>query len=493
MATDYVRTYSYALATTEKTELKETIEPEVNANSGQSGFELLIKGQDTLLRLISAIQATERSLDIQYYIIQNDLSGKLLLETILRAADRKVRVRILMDDLNVHSSDPTWMLLNAHPNIEIRIFNPFATLDETLLVRIINIFARINHFNKRMHNKIMIADNQLAITGGRNLGDSYFDVSSDFNFRDIDVLVIGHVVPKLSESFDKYWNDDESFPITAILKKSNNPEAIIKLREEMQLHWHEQMEKDTVISQIPLTVQLKNGQIPLIWASAELAVDSPSKIDSPKESVVSKPAVHLNKMAENAKQEFIIISPYFVPGEKGTQALQELAQQGAKVRILTNSLASIDAVAAHVGYRRYRQALVAAGIELYEMKPIRGKRPHSRRFSSSSRNSLHSKVYIADRHDVMIGSFNLDPRSVNLNTEMALVIHSPLLAAQVVAMFEKAILPTTSFHVTMNNATLEWISKKDGKEKRYQSEPEAGFWRKIKVNLLSILPFEDQL
>ena len=493
LASDYARNPSHAIATTEETTLKRAIDPGTKAHTGQSSFELLTRGEDSLLLRIAMIEAAERSLDLQYYMIQDDVTGKLLLEAVLRAADRGVRVRILMDDLNMRGSDPTWTLLNAHPHIEIRIFNPFATRDEPLFTCISNVFTGLSQFSKRMHNKVLIADNQLAIAGGRNLGDSYFDASGDFNFRDVDVLAAGPIVFHLSQSFDKYWNDDEAFPITALLKPRDAPEEVNKLHEELRQHWQEEMQKGTIVLQVPLAAQLEQDKLPLLWANAELAADSPSKIDAPKEIAVSKPGFRLDKMADEAQHEFIIVSPYYVPGDEGTGALQALVKRGVKVRVLTNSLASIDAVAAFTGYRRYRQALVDGGIDLYEMKPIPGTHPHSRRFSSSSRDSLHSKIYVVDRRDVMIGSFNLDPRSVSLNTEMVLIIHSPALAEQLVSMFAKAISPTLSFHLIMHDGHLEWSAMENNQEEHYESEPKAGFWRDITVNLFALLPLEGQL
>lgn len=493
VASDYERNETHAIAPTHDTALRRAIAPEIKEHHGQSGFKLLTKGDDSLMLRIAMIEAAERSLDIQYYIIINDVTGKLLLEALLRAADRGIRVRILMDDLNLRGSDATWSLLNSNHNIEIRVFNPFATIDEPLLTRISSIFTGLHQFTKRMHNKILITDNQVGITGGRNLGDSYFDASSDFNFRDVDVLAVGPIVPHLSKSFDRYWNNDEAFPLSVLHKINNDPKEVAKLREQLRLNWQEAMQKGNIAVQTPLATQLKNEKIPLIWARAELGVDSPSKINLPEEIVESKPELLINKIAEQAEHEFIIVSPYFVPGEEKNEELQSLVKRGVKVRILTNSLASTDVVAVHTGYSRYRQELVKEGVELYEMKPIPGTRPRSRRFSSSSRNSLHSKIYVADRRDVIIGSFNLDPRSVNLNTELVILIHSAVLGEQVISMFEKAIHPATSFHVVMEDNQLKWESEKDGKEQQFEAEPEAGFWRKIKANLFALLPFEGQL
>jgi len=487
-ADDYARSVTHAMAG-EDTPLGRAVAPRALSHRGESGFMLLSRGKDSLQWRLAAIEAAQRSLDIQYYMIENDNTGKLLLEAMLRAADRGVRVRILMDDLNLRGADPTWPLLNAHSHIEIRIFNPFATRDEPVFTRVSNVFTGLGQFSKRMHNKILVADNTLAIAGGRNLGDEYFDASGDFNFRDVDMLAVGPIVASMSRSFDSYWNGDEAFPLAALHPTPDNPQAVSGLRGLLQRHWQE----EHIAARAPVAGQLQHGEVPLVWAKAELAVDAPSKINLPKEQVGSKPGLLLNRMAAKAKQEFIIVSPYFVPGEGGTEALKALVDKNISVKVLTNSLASSDAVAAHTGYRRYRQALVEGGVELYELKPAPGAHPHSSRFGSSSLSSLHSKIYVVDRRDVIVGSFNLDPRSVTLNTEMLLVIHSPELAGQVITMFEKATRPSASFHVVLQGKQLEWVSTEEGQEQREGAEPDAGLWRRIKVNLFSLLPLENQV
>ncbi len=492
MATDYARTASYAIAQTEITNLAKAIAPLAASHPGMSGFELLTGGEKSFLRRLDMIRAAERSLDIQYYILENDRTGKLLLEALVDAADRGVRVRILMDALNLRKSDMLWPLLNTHRHIEIRVFNPFTTRDEPLLTCIKELFTGLGHFNRRMHNKAIIVDNQVAIAGGRNWGDSYFEAGSDFNFRDVDILAIGPVVEELSHSFDAYWNDDEAFPYKAIVKPRRVRQDVEKMREGLRTHWQEEMRKGTINLHAPLALQITHT-ITFLWAEAELAADPPSKVDMQVQDVISRPAQALAKLTQAAQREFIIVSPYFLPGKKGTAELRALVQRGINVRILTNSLASIDAVAAHAGYARYRRALLEGGIGLYETQPVPGTRPHSRRFSSASRNSLHSKTYMIDQRQVVIGSFNLDPRSINLNTETVLIIHSRELAEQVARMFEKAITPKSSFQVRMQEGRLQWFSVEKAEEKYYDSEPKAGFWRGVKARLLAFLPFEDQL
>lgn len=493
LATDYARKSTYAISCNEATSLRSAIEPLAAGHAGKSGIELLTAGDKSFLRRLDMIEAAGCSLDIQYYILENDRTGKLLLQSLVRAADRGVRVRILMDALNLRKAEPLWPLLNSHRNIEIRVFNPFVTRDEPLLTRIKEVFTGLAHFNRRMHNKSLIVDNQAAITGGRNWGDAYFDASTDFNFRDVDVMAVGPVVDKLSRSFDAFWNDDEAFPYKALVKPCKSAKKIDRMRTQLHDHWQEEICKGTIGTQLPLPLQLAHGVIPLLWADVKLAADAPSKVDLQVQDVVSKPARALDKLRKAAQREFIIVSPYFVPGKQGTEDLKALVQRGIKVRILTNSLASIDAVAAYVGYARYRRALIEGGIELYETQPVPGTRPRSRRFSSASRNSLHAKTYMIDQKHVVIGSFNLDPRSINLNTETVLLIDSPELAAQVAKMFEKAIAPKTGFQLKMSEGCLQWFAVEKNQERYYYHEPKATYWRRLKARLLDFLPFEDQL
>jgi len=491
LASEYQRPVSYAISASEDTHLTRVVAPRAKAHPGQSGFYLITKGEDALTLRLALVEGAERSIDLQYYSFMNDVSGKLLFEAILRAADRGVRVRILVDDLTLNKSDDTWSLLDKYPNIELRIFNPFATREQGLLGGIGNMFAKPGHFTKRMHNKAFVVDNQLSIIGGRNLGDAYFDHNQDFNFRDVDILAAGPITAQVSKSFDSYWNGKEAYPITSVQNATPEPGAKTALREALRAHWKAAVEQKLFTQSPPIAGQLESGALPLIWAKAELAADSPLKVDQAVAD--SKPGLQLEKLVARADHEFIAVTPYFVPGDDGVAWLKELVDRGVKVRILTNSLASTDVVAVHTGYRRYREEVLADGAELYEMKPIPGKRPRSGRFASSSRASLHTKIYVMDRANILIGTFNLDPRSVELNTEMAFVIHSPELAQQLVKMFEQAITHPYSYQLLRRDSGIEWVTEEDGIEAHYYSEPKAGLWRNVKAGLFGLLPFEDQL
>jgi putative cardiolipin synthase len=497
-ATDYERPTSYVLSEKEQTRLKSILQPEAKIHPGTSGFHLITHGTDALMVRLEMIEAAERTLDLQYYSIQDDETGKLLIKSLLDAADRGVRVRLLIDDITLKKSDKIWSVLHNYPHIELRVFNPFAMEDESIITRAGHVFDGLGRFNKRMHNKVFIADNQLAIIGGRNLGDAYFGSSQDFNFRDLDVLSAGPIVGQISNSFDSYWNSKEAYPIDIIKPIKTDVETIQEIHNALNYHWKQKEKAEPLSAFTPLFQQLQNGNLKFIWAKGELAADSPNKIEVSREVAESKPANILETLANKAKSDFIIVSPYFIPGDEGVEWIKSLTGKGVKVRILTNSLGSTDVVAVHSGYEQYRAPIIKSGADLYELKPIPGKYPRPGRFSSSSRASLHNKIYVIDGQDIVVGTFNLDPRSIELNTEVVLVIHSKELAAQVEEMFEKTTSPASSFHLVLappnvSKQHLEWITEEKNKEAHYTNEPESGFWRRVKSGIFSLMPWEDDL
>jgi len=495
---DYPRTPSYAITSPQETALGKTLARSARAHSDQSGFKLIPNGSDAFMMRIALVEAAERSIDLQYFSTHDDTTGELLLETLLHAADRGVRVRMLLDDWNLDDFRAGVAALNTHPNIEIRVFNPYSTNDQSIFAYVGNAFSRRDQFTRRMHNKALIADNEVAIMGGRNLGDEYFGASADVNFRDMDVLTAGPITGKISNSFDRYWNSAESYPVEALnLPESDGPE-IARLREELRRHWMEvkQSPSGKRLYEKSLTKQLQNGEVPLVWAKAELAADKPGKIEQPSDESDSKPEIKLDQLVNNAQAEFIIITPYFVPLDSGVEWLTSLTGRGVAVRIATNSLASTDMIPAEAGYSHYRRPLVAGGVQLYELKSDLTEPSHRTMFKGSSQSGLHAKLYVIDRRDLMIGSFNLDPRSINLNTEQVLVIHSAELAGQVVKMFETIVSPSVSYHVTLEGGAdsgLIWITQENGQEVRYHSDPQAGVWRNVTSRFFSILPIDDEL
>ncbi|KVO83495.1 phospholipase [Burkholderia ubonensis] len=497
-ATTLERTVSHALPADAATPLRDALAAPVAARPGESGFRLLADGAAALQMRIALARAATRTLDMQYYIATEDTTGKLLLGAALYAADRGVRVRMLVDDLNFRDIDRVMAALNTHPNIEIRVFNPFGASQRDVMQRTANFFTRIDRFTRRMHNKAMIADNQVAIVGGRNLGDEYFSASPTLQFRDLDVLAAGPVTHDISASFDAYWASGSSYPLRVLNHQTFDPKELDAMRDELRAHWRENAEPYNAkpLNAMPLAQQIARGELGLVWAPAEFEADAPDKVAQPTDGYVSPPMRRLAELIRAAQQEFLAFSPYFVPHDAGVKILGDTTARGVRVAILTNSLAATDAVAVQAGYGPYRVPLLRHGVELYEYKARPG-RP--RLLGSRSRASLHAKAYVIDREILVIGSMNLDPRSTHLNTELALVIHSPALAQQVATIFARATQPDESYRVQLaalsgpGASELTWTGTDEGVLRTYHVDPYAGLLRNVLTGVFMLLPVDDQL
>ncbi|OJB42368.1 phospholipase [Burkholderia ubonensis] len=497
-ATTLERTVSHALPADAATPLGDALAAPVAARPGESGFRLLADGAAALQMRIALARAATRTLDMQYYIATEDTTGKLLLGAALYAADRGVRVRMLVDDLNFRDIDRVMAALNTHPNIEIRVFNPFGASQRDVMQRTAIFFTRIDRFTRRMHNKAMIADNQVAIVGGRNLGDEYFSASPTLQFRDLDVLAAGPVTHDISASFDAYWASGSSYPLRVLNHQTFDPKDLDAMRDELRAHWRENAEPYNAkpLNATPLAQQIARGELGLVWAPAEFEADAPDKVAQPTDGYVSPPMRRLAELIRAAQHEFLAFSPYFVPHDAGVKILGDTTARGVRVAILTNSLAATDAVAVQAGYGPYRVPLLRHGVELYEYKARPG-RP--RLLGSRSRASLHAKAYVIDREILVIGSMNLDPRSTHLNTELALVIHSPALAQQVATIFARATQPDESYRVQLaalsgpGASELTWTGTDEGVLRTYHVDPYAGLLRNVLTGVFMLLPVDDQL
>ncbi|KVC79940.1 phospholipase D family protein [Burkholderia ubonensis] len=497
-ATTLERTVSHALPADAATPLRDALAAPGAARPGESGFRLLADGAAALQMRIALARAATRTLDMQYYIATEDTTGKLLLGAALYAADRGVRVRMLVDDLNFRDIDRVMAALNTHPNIEIRVFNPFGASQRDVMQRTAIFFTRIDRFTRRMHNKAMIADNQIAIVGGRNLGDEYFSASPTLQFRDLDVLAAGPVTHDISASFDAYWASGSSYPLRVLNHQTFDPKDLDAMRDELRAHWRENAEPYNAkpLNATPLAQQIARGELGLVWAPAEFEADAPDKVAQPTDDYVSPPMRRLAELIRAAQHEFLAFSPYFVPHDEGVKILGDTTARGVRVAILTNSLAATDAVAVQAGYGPYRVPLLRHGVELYEYKARPG-RP--RLLGSRSRASLHAKAYVIDREILVIGSMNLDRRSAHLNTELALVIHSPALAQQVATIFARATQPDESYRVQLaalsgpGASELTWTGTDEGVLRTYHVDPYAGLLRNVLTGVFMLLPVDDQL
>lgn len=511
-ATSLDRPATHALAQPDATPLGRALAPLVAAHGGQSGFRLLTDGTDALQMRIALARSATKTLDLQYYIAAEDTTGRLLLAAALYAADRGVRVRMLVDDLNFDDGNRLMAALSTHPNIEVRIFNPFGSERPTVFARTENFFTRIDRFTHRMHNKAMIADGEVAIVGGRNLGDEYFSASPKLQFRDLDVVAAGPIVKDVSKSFDAFWNSAGAYPLSAVDKQHFAEADLNTAREALRAHWRAQAEAVGAkpLRDARLWEQIAHEQMGLVWANASFSVDSPSKVTAPNNGYRSPPMHRLAELLRDARKEVLLLSPYFVPHDAGVKLLADLTHRGVRVAVLTNSMASTDAVAVQAGYSPYRIPLLKNGVELYEYQPLQ--RQSSRFFAGSqSKASLHAKAYVIDRRTLVIGSLNFDPRSAHLNSEMALFIDSPVLADAVAKLIDQSMSPTVSYRVRLSTPAedaqlralgapvsgLVWTGVAGGEQGPYLRtwalDPDAGFVRNLLTGLFLLLPVDSQL
>ncbi len=502
---DYPKQASTALAHPETTRLGRQLDARAHEHPGVSGFRMLFEGVDGFLVRAEMVGAAEKTLDLQYFIIQNDNSGKLLMDAVLRAADRGVRVRMLIDDSDDLARDKQVTALSAHKNIEIRVFNPFFSRGVFDFLRYPEFLFSGTRLNYRMHNKLFIADNAIAIVGGRNVGDEYFQGGSPTEFGDADVVAAGPVVRQASKSFDDYWNSPLAIPVEALVFNKADPNQLDQYRADLVDH-RTKMQGSIYTRRLanndPMTAIL-SGSAPMIWAKAEMLYDSPDK--SKVESGEQSGRLLRRKLGEaigSVKQELDVVSPYLVPGDDGMKLLKNLRSRGVRVRILTNSLASTDMPIVHAGYQHYRIPMLEQGIELYEVRPVLGKPDAgggSLKSPSSGQYALHAKVFVLDRRRVFIGSMNFDRRSMHLNTEIGLLIDSAELARQALARFDaiaqpaNCYIPTLSAQNALGKPQLVWRTEQDGKVVDSSVEPMGDLLRGVRTELLTLLPIDDLL
>lgn len=478
------------LEDTGATRLEKAVSPRVDAHPGLSGIHPLEDPHDAFAARVLLARAAERSLDVQYYIWHNDLAGTLLFKALRDAADRGVRVRLLLDDNNTSGLDAVLAGLDAHPNIEVRLFNPFTSFRRLRALGYLTDFSRLN---RRMHNKSFTADDQATIIGGRNVGDEYFGTTSaSVLFVDLDVLAVGPVVGAVSDDFDRYWASESAYPADRVLAPAHASQAA-KLTSAVL-----RIERDpaalaymSALRDSPFVRELVEGRLPLEWAATRLVSDDPAKGLGRAPPEASVPA-RLREIIGEPASKVEIVSAYFVPTPAGVLSVTALARRGVKVRVLTNALEATDVPPVHAGYAKRRKALLEAGVVLYELRRLARLVPRNKSAGplGSSGASLHAKTFSVDGARAFVGSFNFDPRSAELNTEMGFVIDSPALARMIEAEFDGRI-PENAYEVRLSSAgRLYWIERRDGKLLRHGTEPGASFPRRAAVRLLSLLPIE---
>ena len=464
--------------------------------NNQSGFYLLSDNTDAFVARFALATIAEKTLDIQYYIMHNDASGRYLAYAILSAADRGVHVRILVDDINLSGRDSNFKMMSQHENIEIRIFNPLSNRD---WFRNIELLINLDRAGRRMHNKTFIADNASAIIGGRNIGDEYFDARNNLNFVDLDLLTVGPIVTDITKSFDDYWQSHWATPIESLSKTRVVKKQLMTLRSKLKDKWHraKNTEYFQTIKNAEFTQKIINKQIDFIWAEATLFYGRPEKIsnDTLNQTVHIGPQV--TPYFERANSEILIATPYFVPGNKGSKWFRNKQANGTEITILTNSLAATDVIAVHAGYKKYREQLVASDINLYELKPTaQPTLSKTNKLIEGSRHaSLHAKYMVVDQQYVFIGSANIDPRSEFLNTEIGIMLNSKELAKQTIELFKRSTSLDNSFHLQhgKSNNGIDWVTNENSIEVHYSSEPKVSLIKKIGVYVLGLLPIESLL
>ncbi len=485
---DSPREHSVAIADTSDTSLaREVAEWTVN-HPGKSGFYPLTKGLDALGVRLALIARAERSIDAQYFLMKPDSAGRLFAHSLLEAADRGVRVRLLLDDIFTTVDDDAFLLLNQHPNIELRLFNPIGRRGSYY----VNYIGNFKLANRRMHNKSFTVDNQVSVVGGRNIADEYFELLNDTEFRDFDVLAVGSVSAEISATFDRFWNHKLSVPMEAFETGKETPDL-----ETARAN----MDKDVVEASktiygkalhSPLMQDINEGRVELFPGMSEVITDDPEKLLNKVSADQKILVTALAGVIDEAESEVVVITPYFVPGKNGVEFWRSVTGRGVRVVIVTNSLATNNHVPVHGAYARYRRDMIEAGVEMHEVRVDASKIPKNDRDQAYDSVTLHTKGILIDRRYTFVGSLNLDPRSIDINTEAGVLIDSTALAESLTSHFFKN-LPSFAYRVTENEkGKLRWTGLIEGEEVIETREPQAGRWLRFKAWLFRIFP-EGQL
>lgn len=488
---DYPKVESHAYSNTTDTLLGREVAALGHIPDGQGGFHLLSDSIDALSTRLLLAQRAERSIDAQYYLAYGDTIGYLTVRSLLDAADRGVRVRLLLDDFLTGGLSEGLAAMDSHPLIEVRMYNPFARRK----FRLGDFTTDFKRVNRRMHNKVLIADNQVAIIGGRNIAEEYFGAGDKYNFGDLDVMAVGHVTEEASEMFDAYWNHRISVPIAALVKPQADPQAALtalRKRTEKALEGIENTRYQAALDDS--TIDYLEGGVQLSpWAPYQFVYDPPVKPTRIEEEQYGNSILTpLREVTNSTEQELIVSSPYFVLHDDAIDRLGEFVDRGVTIKIITNSLASTNHNIVHSGYAPTRKKMLEKGIELYETRPDASISGVSH--AAESKSSLHTKAFIVDRRWFYLGSFNWDPRSAYTNTESGIIIDDPTIAAATAERTDLR-LSTAAYEVYLDEKNrLRWKTLDDtGKVVVFTREPETGAWTRFKVWFMSLLPIKNQL
>jgi putative cardiolipin synthase len=484
-----------------------SIQAQAAPHQGRSGFRLLSDSAEAFTARAELIRNAQSSLDLQYYIVHDGISTRVLVSELLDAADRGVRVRILLDDTTSDDLDRIIATLAVHPKIQIRVFNPLHLGRSTVVTRTMGRLLNLSQQHRRMHNKLWVADNSAAIVGGRNLGDEYFDAEPNRNFTDIDLLGIGPVAEQLGHSFDQYWNSALSKPIDQFVSSKPTARDLENTRTRLNESLEQTRKENHALYQQLKTYtthpRLNVWRRELVWAWNQALWDAPSKVLSKGEPdphllLATQLAPELNGVSK----ELIMVSAYIVPGQPGLVYLTDRADAGVSISLLTNSLEATDVPATHGGYAPYRKTLLEHGVQLFELRRQpddngngnggSGPRPFNKGSSNSSDSSLHSKTMIFDQQKAFIGSFNFDSRSLLWNTEVGVLVDNPELARRVRALALEGMAPALSYQVRLEKGQIVWVTEDDGKQHTLTKEP-GSWWRHFNSWFTSMIGLEKLL
>jgi len=489
---NYPKSASHSVTETEDTFLGQIIPGIVSQHpQGESGFYPMSDGIDALSTRLLLARRAERTIDAQYYLLSSDVVGFAFIDSLLQAADRGVRVRLLLDDILTKGYDAGMAALDSHPNFEVRIFNPFGART----FRYAGSVTSVSRINRRMHNKSFTVDNQISIIGGRNIAAEYFGAEETKKFGDLDVMAIGPVVQDVSDMFDSYWNYRAALPPAAFAEMPDDlatalrqlRERIDQNRREVQGTPYAEAVKRSVENYIRRTEEL------FTWAPYELVYDSPEKSDKKRAAAAASITTPLLKSLQSAEKNLIIISPYFVPRKTGIERLIELKKRGVDITIVTNSLAANNQKTVHGGYAGARKPLLKEGIKIYEVRPDADVAGSELVAFSGARATLHTKAFVVDGKEAFIGSFNFDPRSAKINTELGVIIRSPEIAANMIQNVETKKV-TQTYEVFLNDkGKLRWRGLVNGEMVVYDKEPRTSWWDRFVVGFYRILPIKGQL
>jgi putative cardiolipin synthase len=504
---DYPRPPSPPPANAPNSALFEPFAASAQAHRDESGFRLFSVGIDGLLLRLELIGKAASTLDLQYYIFHGDESGRLVTDALGEAAGRGVRVRILIDDADSVPGDEQLFALAGRPNVEIRIFNPWHYRGHSGFLRGVEYLFSHSRLDYRMHNKLFIADGAVALVGGRNIGDQYFQIDPQSQFADADVLATGPVVKDLAATFEQFWESDMAIPARALLPAKDTDAAAAQALTRRTTVPHKAaaaaLDYQGKLDAGEPLADVLSGKSALDWASAEVTCDSPDKAGRvPGSGASDLLFAPVARAIQETHSELIMVSPYLVPTPGELKLLEERRAQQINVRILTDSMEATDDVLAQAGYMHYRVPLLESGVQLYEVRArpesVRGT-GQSAKLSRYGHYGLHAKLLVFDRSGVYVGSMNYDQRSRRLNTENGLIIHSALLADQTARHFDAMTQPQNAYAVTLqpdkpdDSPKLEWHTVESGQPVDLRTEPARSSWEKFEVHFLSLFPLDREL